>query len=284
MNVLTKSIGRGVHLLPDVASLGSQSLITSLRLFSVTAPVSAIKLRYPKNYDHVKFPERRRLRIIDKIPHMETGIRPPKMPKDLYMMRGPELVHNKLQYGDYGIQAITGGRLNHKQTETIRMLVVRQMDDRRMFAIWRFNQLWQSVTKKGQGRRMGGGKGAIDHYVFPFRAERILLEIGVESWERVFVSAWIVSRPEVFECQGVLGTSCDFSCYVLNGFDLVNTERNLDIDFTRSATSPMCDTSMDSGTLIGSVAHTHGCTLDTLGANCGAHSNFIFAVRPGKFE
>ena len=58
------------------------------------------------------------------------------------------------------------------------MLIVRQMDDRRMFAIWRFNQLWQSVTKKGQGRRMGGGKGAIDHYVFPFRAERILLEVG----------------------------------------------------------------------------------------------------------
>lgn len=58
------------------------------------------------------------------------------------------------------------------------MIIAKQMDERNMFATWRFSQLWQSVTKKGQGQRMGGGKGSIDHYVFPFRAERILLEIG----------------------------------------------------------------------------------------------------------
>lgn len=179
MNVLMKSFGKeGVQHLPHMVSSGSQNLMTSLRLFSTTAPISATKLRYPKNYDHVNYPERRRLRIIEKIPPLDGGIRPPKMPRDLFLMRGPELIHNKLQYGDYGIQAVTGGRLNHKHTETVRMLIVRQMDDRRMFAIWRFNQLWQSVSKKGQGRRMGGGKGAIDHYVFPFKAERILLEMG----------------------------------------------------------------------------------------------------------
>lgn len=52
----------------------------------------------------VEYPERRRLKIIDKVPHIEPGVRPPKMMKDLHQMRGPELIQNKLQYGDYGIQ------------------------------------------------------------------------------------------------------------------------------------------------------------------------------------
>lgn len=47
-----------------------------------------------------------------------------------------------------------------------------------MFAIWRVPAPWQPVTKKGQGQRMGGGKGAIDHYVTPIRAGRIIVEMG----------------------------------------------------------------------------------------------------------
>lgn len=49
---------------------------------------------------------------------------------------------------------------------------------KRMFAIWRVDPPWQPVTKKGQGQRMGGGKGAIDHYVTPIKADRIIFEIG----------------------------------------------------------------------------------------------------------
>jgi len=33
------------------------------------------------------------------------------------------------------------------------------------------------VTKKGQEVPMGGGKGSLDHYVFPVRPGRILFEI-----------------------------------------------------------------------------------------------------------
>lgn len=81
-------------------------------------------------------------------------------------------------FNNFISQAITGGRLNFKDCEAVRMIIVKQMDEKNMFAVWRFSHLWQSVTKKGQGQRMGGGKGAIDHYVFPFRAERIILEMG----------------------------------------------------------------------------------------------------------
>ena len=60
----------------------------------------------------------------------------------------------------------------------IRLTINRKMDESRMFAVWRVEQPWKSVTKKGQGHRMGGGKGAIDHYVFPLRAGRIIVEMG----------------------------------------------------------------------------------------------------------
>lgn len=35
-------------------------------------------------------------------------------------------------------------------------------------------------TFKGQGQRMGGGKGAIDHYVTPIKANRVIIEVGGE--------------------------------------------------------------------------------------------------------
>ena len=52
----------------------------------------------------VEFPERRKLRFFDKVPQLPAQLKPPKMMKDLYDMRGPELIHNKLQYGEFGIQ------------------------------------------------------------------------------------------------------------------------------------------------------------------------------------
>lgn len=62
--------------------------------------------------------------------------------------------------------------------EMARLVVARKLDQKRMFAIWRVDPPWQPVTKKGQGQRMGGGKGAIDHYVTPIKAGRIILEVG----------------------------------------------------------------------------------------------------------
>lgn len=52
----------------------------------------------------------------------------------------------------------------------LRLAIGRKMDVSRMFAIWRIDSPWQPVTRKGQGQRMGGGKGAIDHYVTPIKA------------------------------------------------------------------------------------------------------------------
>lgn len=51
----------------------------------------------------IEYPERRRLRIMEKVPQYPQGLRPPKMQKRLRYMRGPEEVHNVLLYKQYGI-------------------------------------------------------------------------------------------------------------------------------------------------------------------------------------
>lgn len=93
-------------------------------------------------------------------------------------MRGPELIHNTLIHKQYGIIALTGGRLKWGHFEMLRLGIGRQMDISRMFAIWRIDPPWQPVTKQGQGQRMGGGKGAVDHYVTPIKAGRVIVEMG----------------------------------------------------------------------------------------------------------
>lgn len=53
-------------------------------------------------------PERPKLHYIDRAPNYSNSqLRPPKMHKMLGLMRGPELVHNKLIHKQYGIQVLT---------------------------------------------------------------------------------------------------------------------------------------------------------------------------------
>lgn len=64
-----------------------------------------------------------------------------------------------------------------------RMYINKKLDTSRMFAEWRVDAPWQAVSRKGQGQRMGGGKGAIDHYVSTLKAGRVILELGgVVEW------------------------------------------------------------------------------------------------------
>ncbi|XP_066147336.1 large ribosomal subunit protein uL16m isoform X3 [Euwallacea fornicatus] len=132
----------------------------------------------PPTYDHIELPEKPKLKFIDKVPNLPPNIRPPKMQKRLRYMRGPEDVHNFLLHKQYGIMALGGGRLKWGHFEMIRLSIGRKMDANRMFAVWRVDSPWQPVTRRGQGTRLGGGKGAIDHYVTPVKAGRIIIEFG----------------------------------------------------------------------------------------------------------
>ena len=72
----------------------------------------------------------------------------------------------------------------------MRLTINRFMDPKNMFALWRVPAPFKAITRKGMGQRMGGGKGAIDHYVTPVKAGRLIVEVG--------------GRCEFQEVQGIL--------------------------------------------------------------------------------
>lgn len=52
----------------------------------------------------IDYPERRKLKVVERQPRYPTTIRPPKMTKRLDLMRGPEEFHTFLLNKQYGIQ------------------------------------------------------------------------------------------------------------------------------------------------------------------------------------
>ncbi|KAJ1531017.1 hypothetical protein ONE63_005849 [Megalurothrips usitatus] len=143
-------------------------------------------LQVPEDYSDINLPERPKLPMLTKVPTILPHQRIVKMKKSLHLIRGPEEVHNSLLHEQYGIMALTGGRLRFGHTEMMRLKISRKLDTSCAFAIWRIDDPWQPITKRGIGKRHGGGKGPIDHYVTPVKAGRIILEIGGRcSYEEV---------------------------------------------------------------------------------------------------
>jgi len=114
---------------------------------------------------------------MDKVPQY-VHLRAPKMMKDLSTIRGPETVHNRLIYQQYAVMTLCGGWLNSGHLDMIRNTINKGIDLGKCFAAWRVDPPWKAISKKGQGKRMGKGKGSIDHYVTPVKAGRILFEVG----------------------------------------------------------------------------------------------------------
>ena len=83
---------------------------------------------------------------------------------------------NKVDFGDFGLQAVTRGYITNNQIEAARIAINRHLD--------RKGQVWIRVfpakpfTKKPLEVRMGKGKGAPDHWAAVLKPGMILFEIG----------------------------------------------------------------------------------------------------------
>uniref|UniRef100_V9LA05 Large ribosomal subunit protein uL16m n=1 Tax=Callorhinchus milii TaxID=7868 RepID=V9LA05_CALMI len=130
---------------------------------------------HPPSYNDVIIPEKPKLKFINKVPNYK---KPKKWMKRLCDIRGPALRAVTITRGQYGIVALGGGYLHWGHFEMMRLTINRRMDAKTMFARWRVNAPFKPITRKGLGQRMGGGKGAIDHYVTPVKYGRIILEVG----------------------------------------------------------------------------------------------------------
>lgn len=62
--------------------------------------------------------------------------------------------------------------------EMMRLTLNRKFDARTTFSVWMVEAPSKPITRKGLGQRMGGGKGAVDHYVTPVKTDQLILEVG----------------------------------------------------------------------------------------------------------
>jgi len=95
-------------------------------------------------------------------------------------MRGKAGRGNALSFGEYGLQALEPCWMTSRQIEAARRAIVRHVK--------RGGKLWirvfpdKPVTSKPAETRMGGGKGALDHWVAVVKPGRMIFEIaGVQE-------------------------------------------------------------------------------------------------------
>lgn len=86
-----------------------------------------------------------------------------------------------LNYGNFGLKALESGWITSAQIEAARKTISGQLKKEGKFWIRIFPD--KPVTKKPPEVTMGGGKGSVDHYVFPVRPGRILFEVDINKKE-----------------------------------------------------------------------------------------------------
>uniref|UniRef100_A0A6B2FDV6 Large ribosomal subunit protein uL16m n=2 Tax=Bothriechis TaxID=44726 RepID=A0A6B2FDV6_BOTNI len=127
------------------------------------------------DYTGIIIPEKPKLKMVERGPNL---IRVRREPRNLRDIRGPSTEATEFTEGKFGIVAMDGGYLRWIHFEVMRLSINRHMNPKTMFAVWRVPAPYKPITRKGLGHRMGGGKGAIDHYVTAVKSGRLIVEIG----------------------------------------------------------------------------------------------------------
>lgn len=89
--------------------------------------------------------------------------------------KGIETRATKLNFGSFGLKSLGTKWLTARQLEASRRHIIRYLK--------KGGKLWirvfpdKPVTFKGAEVGMGGGKGGVDHYVYPIKPGRIIFEL-----------------------------------------------------------------------------------------------------------
>lgn len=91
-------------------------------------------------------------------------------------IRGTASKGTTVAFGDFGLKAVSRGRVSARQIEAARKKIT--------YATKRAGKYWmrifphKPITKKPVGVKMGSGKGEIDEYVAIIKPGTVLFEIG----------------------------------------------------------------------------------------------------------
>jgi len=122
-------------------------------------------------------------------------------------MKGRATRGNYIAFGEYGLQALEPHWITSRQIEAARRAIVRYVK--------RGGKLWirifpdKPVTAKAAETRMGGGKGALSHWVAVVKPGRILFEITGVNEEAAREALRLASHKLPIRTQFV--TKEDFS-------------------------------------------------------------------------
>ena len=95
--------------------------------------------------------------------------------------RGKATRGNKVNEGEYGIQALTASWITSNQIEAARVALTRYM--KRDGKVWIKIFPDKPITRKPAGTRMGKGKGHTEFWVAAVKPDRIMFEIAGVSEE-----------------------------------------------------------------------------------------------------
>ncbi len=89
--------------------------------------------------------------------------------------KGIETRATEINFGSFGLKSLDTKWITARQLEASRRYIIRYLK--------KGGKLWvrvfpdKPVTFKGSEVGMGGGKGGVDHYVFPIRPGRMIFEL-----------------------------------------------------------------------------------------------------------
>jgi len=89
--------------------------------------------------------------------------------------RGLATVGNKVSFGEYGLQAISRGRITARQIEAARRALTRKV--KRGAKVWIRIFPDKPITKKPLEVRQGKGKGNVEYWVAQIQPGRMLYEM-----------------------------------------------------------------------------------------------------------
>ena len=89
--------------------------------------------------------------------------------------KGIERRATELTFGSYGLKSLETCWISARQIEAARRAILRYFKKGGKLWIRIFPQ--KPITSKGTEFSMGGGKGAVSHYVFPIKPGRIIFEL-----------------------------------------------------------------------------------------------------------
>lgn len=116
-------------------------------------------------------------------------------------MRGKATRGNKVNYGDFGLQALEPAWITSNQIEAARIAMTRY--------IKRGGQVWikifpdKPVTEKPAETRMGSGKGSPEYWVAVVKPGRVMFELGGVSEETAREALRLASNKLPIKCKFV---------------------------------------------------------------------------------